>query len=383
MSRANQFNESRAHQRRAGRAGGFGGGPRGTRLPDVGCRMAVQTSFVYESNGEPIIGKVAYLSWNREGDYHGRADEDFVERDDYILSRDPHLYGGRGSVLVYRSLEERRLDDDGTILESIDNTVFDSMAMARGKPNQWLRPEPLYRAQFGGRPSQHTFVSPCFYSGANGFGDLSIAFEENGEGRIERYRSLAYLTAHFGLVGNNDPYQIQTPFIDKRGNLFGIVAFDGDVGTEYKDQRTGAWLSDYDVIARYGMNSSFGIRRRRNGEMEFEDFSIGNSGGTRFTDALNGRLSRYDAKIPVPLGVGDIDVIQSWGGGIYTRWEAWMFVEDGKTFHPIGVIGYVYDQYGDRFSSAPERWWAVCMGISDVYSTVENVHQCRVSVAGK
>lgn len=383
MSRAGHFSESMAHQRRAGRAGGFGGGPRGTRLPDVGCRMAVQPSFVYESSGEPIFGKVAYLAWGREGDYFGRADEDFVERDDYILSLDPHLYGGRGSVLVYRNLEERLLDDDGSVLESIDNTVFDSMTMARGKPDQWLYPETRYKAAFGGVPSRHTYVAPCFYSGGDGFGDLSVSYVTDGEPRVDRYRSLAFLTDRFTLVGEVAPHTEQTPFADKRGNLFGPVAFDAEVGAEYKDQRTGAALSNYDVIARYGLNSSFGIRRRRNGNMEFEDFSIGNSGGTRFTDALNDRLSRYDARIPVPLGEGDIEVIQSWGGGIYTRWEAWMFVEDGQTFHPIGVIGYVYDQYGDRFSSAPERWWAVCMGISDVYSTVENVHRCRVSLAGK
>ncbi len=383
MSRAGQFDESRAHQRRAGRAGGFGGGPRGMRLPDVGCRMAVQPSFVYEANGEPIIGKVAYLAWNREGDYFGRADEDFIERDDYILSRDPHLYGGRGSVLVYRNLEERLLDGDGSVLESIDNTVFDSMTMARGKPNQWLYPESAYKASFGGKPSQHTFVSPCFHSGGDGFGDLSVAFEEGGEGRVERYRSLAFLTSAFTLVGDNDPYVTQSPFNDKRGNLSGLVAFDAEVGAEYKDQRTNATLSDYDVIARYGLNSSFGIRRRRNGNIEFEDFSIGNSGGTRFTDAMNDRLSRYETRLPVPLGEGETGDVHSWGGGIYTRWEAWMFVEEGESVHPIGVIGYVYDQYGDRFNSAPERWWAVCMGISDVYSTVQNVHRCRVSVAGK
>lgn len=383
MSRANQFNESRAHQRRAGRVGGFGGGATGIRLPDVGCRMAVHSSFVYEEDGEPIFGKTCYLAWNREGDYQGRADEDHVTRDDYILSSDPQLYGGRGSVLVYRNLEERLLDEDGGVIESIDNTVFDSMQMARGKPNQWLYPERRYKAAFGGSPSRHTFVSPYFYNGGHGFGDLSIAFDDGGEGRIEQYRSLAFLTGAFTLVGNNEPYAVQTPFIDKRGALFGIVAFDADVGAEYKDQRTGATLSDFDVIARYGLNSSFGIRRRNNGNIVFTDFSIGNAGGVRFTDSMIDRLGRFETYLPVPLGSGEIELVHSWGGGIYTRWEAWLFVESGKSVHPIGVIGYVYDQYGDRFSSAPETWWAVCMGLSDVYATVQNVHRCRVSVAGK
>lgn len=382
MSRAHQFDESRAHHRRAGRAGGFGGGPPGTRLPDEGCRMVCQPSFIYEENGEPIFGKVPFLAWNREGDYFGRADYDDFQPfgEESFLQTDIHVYGGRGSILAYTNLQQNLTDGDGNIIESIDNTVFDSLTMARGKPNQWLFPESRYRARFGGQPSQRTFVQPCFYSGVNGFGDLSIAYEENGEGRIDNFRSLAFLTGAFTLVGSPVPYSEQTPFGDKRGFLHNVTVMDADVGAEYRDQRTGEQLTDADVIARIGLNESVGIRRRNNGNMVFSDIALGNSGGVRFADALEERLSRYEARIPVPIAGGGQ---QSWGGGIYTRWEAWMFVESGRTFHPIGVIGYVYDQYGSRFNSAPERWWGVCMGLSDVYSTTAGIGGCRVSVAGK
>ena len=63
MSRAGQFNESRAHQRRAGRAGGFGGGGGGGGgLPEPGESMLrLESSFLYdyhtgaEAGGFPFV----------------------------------------------------------------------------------------------------------------------------------------------------------------------------------------------------------------------------------------------------------------------------------------------------------------------------------------
>ena len=63
MSRAGQFNESRAHQRRAGRAGGFGGG--GGLGPEPGdCLLALAGAFMYDwETGQEIL-------WQEGRDYH-------------------------------------------------------------------------------------------------------------------------------------------------------------------------------------------------------------------------------------------------------------------------------------------------------------------------
>lgn len=62
MSRAGQFNESRAHQRRAGRAGGFGGGGGGGGGGgEGGCKLSYTIPFPYrEDQGSPIVRSPAF-----------------------------------------------------------------------------------------------------------------------------------------------------------------------------------------------------------------------------------------------------------------------------------------------------------------------------------
>lgn len=163
MSRAGQFNESRAHQRRAGRAGGFGGGGGGGKIPPAeGCKLFYSIKYPYRiDENNPIVRTPAF--WWNDGPSSRVVDDDWfhyregeggegelrwaVRLDIPIQSqvfdtfgKDMGFFGAhRDDTKVFSSAPHEGIDDFGPFVSGFGEGYVDALSGGRGGYIGWKR----------------------------------------------------------------------------------------------------------------------------------------------------------------------------------------------------------------------------------------------------